>query len=415
MGNGVRGHVKALRTVAKLVGMLLAWAIGCAGSSSGPIYGTIASRPENAATAYAAGLRAVTYEVYWDRLQPERDRFSDQQFEQARRDLAAFREAGMQIVLSLGVQYPPGWAFDTPHSRYVNQYGEPYVGDEPGANGLNAVFSQQVRDLQAAYVARAFAELGDDFYALRLGWGYYGELSFPSHQYGDRINTYWGFDDLALGKAEGLAVTLLPNPVPDWKPGEPSADHAAAKQFSAWYLDAMTDYQNWQIATVREHYDGRLAVLYPSWGLRPGQLEAATGKELSGFTAAEQNGEIQRGHDFARHVAALPGRERRNAGIVVYTTWLDASPTFGDDASSDPTVWSPVHYLAQLAVEHRPTLEVWGENTGWGAAEAMQLCFDRATAYGLTGLFWAFEEQLYDGGGDYASLHDYSQQIRAAD
>ncbi len=415
MGHLVRGHAGIHRSGTLVVGLLLLCIVGCAGSSGEPIYGTIASRPGNAGAVYAAGLRAVTYEVYWDRLQPEPDRFDDGQFEQARRDLAAFREAGVQIVLSLGVQYPPGWAFDTPHSRYVNQYGEAFVAGEPGANGLNAVFSQPVRDLQAAYVARAFTELGDDFYAVRLGWGHYGELSFPSHQYGDRINTYWGFDDLALGKAEGLAVTLSPNPVPDWKPGEPSADHAAAHQFATWYLDAMTNYQNWQIATVREHFGGRIAVLYPSWGLRPGQLEVAIAKDLSGFTAAEQNGEIQRGHDFARHVAALPGDARRSDGIVVYTTWLDASPTFGDDTSSDPASWSPVHYLAQHAADHKPALEIWGENTGWGSVKAMQLCFDRVRTYGLTGLFWAFEEQLFDSASDYASLDDYAVQIGAAD
>jgi hypothetical protein len=402
--------VKALQTVALLVGILLLWATGCTWSSSGPIYGTVASRPGNAVAGYAAGLRAVTYEVYWDRLQPARDRFDTGQFEQARRDLATFREAGMQIVLSLGMQYPPGWAFDTPHGRYVNQYREPYVGDEPGANGLNAVFSQQVRDLQAAYVARAFTELGDDFYAVRLGWGYYGELSYPSHQYNNRINTYWGFDALALGKAEGLAVTLSPNPVPDWKPGDPSADHAAARQFAGWYLGAMTDYQNWQIATVREHYRGRLAVLYPSWGLRPGQLDAAIAKDLSGFTSAEQNGETQRGHDFARHVAGLSDPK-----VVVYTTWLDASPAFGNDTGDDPTGWSPAHYLAWLAGNHRPALEVWGENTGWGSAEAMQLCFERVAAFGLTGLYWAFEEQLYDSTADYASIDDYEALVEAID
>lgn len=400
------------RSLFVLAATALALVAGCAGRAVEPVFGTVASSPERAAAGYAAGLRAVTYEVFWDRLQPARDGFDEVQFEKARQDIAAYREVGMEVVLSLGVQYPPPWAFEVPNGRYVNQHGEVYADSEPGANGLNAVFNQEVRDLQSDYVARAFEELGDDFYAVRLGWGYYGELSYPSHSYNDRPNVYWGFDDVALGKAGSLPTTLSPNPVPDWKPGDPSPDHGAARQFADWYLDAMTDYQNWQIATVREHYDGRLAVLYPSWGLRPGQLDAAVDRDLSGFTSPELNGEVQRGHDFSRHVDGLPDREVRTSRVVVYTTWLDASPEFGDDGGQDPVGWSPVHFLASLAEERGQALEVWGENTGWGSVDEMALCFDRLDTYALSGLFWAFEEQLY-GGGTYATLDDYAALIAA--
>ena len=393
-----------------LLGIVALVAAACGGSAGSVAYGTVAGRPENAAALYAAGLRAVTYEVYWDRIQPARDTFDEAQLEQARRDLATFHEAGMEVVLSLGIQYPPAWAFEVPHSRYVNQYGEAYVGDGPGANGLNAVFNQEIRDLQAAYVARVLEALGRDAYAVRLGWCYYGELSYPIHHYGDRVNVYWGYDDLALGRAAGLATTLSPNPVPDWQPGESSADHTAAGQFATWYLDAMTDYQTWQIATVRAHYDGRPAVLYPSWGVRPGQLDAAIARDLSGFTPAEQNGEIQRGHDFARHVASVA-----DSGVVVYTTWLDAPPSLVDDLGEDRAVWSPAHFLSQLAREHALGLEVWGENTGWGTPEQMRLSFERVQALGLTGLFWAFEGQLLDPGGRWATLEDYEALIEAFD
>jgi len=163
---------------------------------------------------------------------------------------------------------------------------------------------------------------------------------------------------------------------------------------------------------VREHYGGRLAVLYPSWGLRTGQLDAAVEKDLSGFTSPELNGEIQRGHDFARHIAGLPDREVRTSRVVVYTTWLDASPEFGDDGGQNQSSWSPVHFLAVPAEERGRALGVWGENTGWGSIDEMTLCFDRLDTYALSSFFWAFEEQLYDGGG-YAALGDYAELIAA--
>ncbi len=77
-----------------------------------------------------------------------------------------------------------------------------------------------------------------------------------------------------------------------------------------------------------------------------------------------------------------------------------------------PVGWSPVHFLASLAEERGQALEVWGENTGWGSVDEMALCFDRLDTYALSGLFWAFEEQLY-GGGTYATLDDYAALIAA--
>ncbi len=77
-----------LARICLLLGTVVLVAAACAGDTGGVLYGTVASRPENAAALHAAGLQAVTYEVYWDRLQPARDAYDEAQLERARLDLA---------------------------------------------------------------------------------------------------------------------------------------------------------------------------------------------------------------------------------------------------------------------------------------------------------------------------------------
>jgi len=130
------------------------------------------------------------------------------------------REAGLLPVLDMGVQYPPAWVRQLPGAQFVNQFGQVYDQRSPGANGVNAVFSQAVRERQAAYAARLFRDLGDDFFAVRLGWGYYGELQYPMHKYEGKTNCYWAYDELAQG----------PGPACPWRPVVPGARLEARRE-----------------------------------------------------------------------------------------------------------------------------------------------------------------------------------------
>ena len=242
---------------------------------------------------------------------------------------------------------------------------------------------------------------------MRLGWGHYGELNYPFHEYGGHLNCYWAYDDIAQGKAAGLPDGLKPCPTPGWLPGAPRAEHGDASRFVNWYLDCMADYQNWQVHTVRKYFAGRLAMLYPSWGIRPGRLESAIAGDLSGGTQAERTGEIERGYDFARLVSRID-----DPNVVVYSTWLDAN--VGNDDAPNQEHWNPMHYLATLARAHGPALAVWGENTGSNDRDAMRRCFERIRLYNMIGMNWAFEPQLYDSGGKYATLADYRGMIDRA-
>jgi hypothetical protein len=252
-----------------------------------------------------------------------------------------------------------------PGALYVNQYGDAFETTAPGMKSLNSVFNTIARSRQARYLEQVFRNLGTDWFAVRLGGGWFGELNYPPHEYRGRKNCYWAYDEAAQAQC----------PVPGWRPGEPK--HAAA--FLDWYLESLRQYHDWQIATARRWYRGKLMMLYPSWGIRSGQIETAVAGNLAGTTSVERNGEIQRGFDWARCIAGI-----RDPMVIVHTTWLDAP---GND--------NPIHFLSALARPHG--LKVSGENTGGGDLATLRLCLDRARRYDCVAFFWAFEKQLFDG------------------
>jgi hypothetical protein len=384
--------------------LLIFLTVSCASSRAERCdFGTLQSDPIHAESNVGAGLRLATVSLFWERIEPMRDQFSASQFDAARARIAAFRAAGQQVVIDLGMQYPPAWIFEIPDSSYLNQYGDRFDDVQPGMHVPNFVFNAAVRDRLGRYIEAVFKNLGTEFYAVRLGGGWFGELNFPPAVFKTRTNCYWAFDPIAQGNERGLPHDLAPCPVKGWQPGNASENHTSACRFIGWYLGALHNYHDWQITTVRRFYNGRLMMMYPSWGIRPGQLDAAILTDLAGGTSPEKNGELQRGYDFARFIAGI-----RDQDVVVHCTWLDGP---GNDASQNPQDWSPARFLSSLAQAHRPVLRLSGENTGGGGLEAIQRCLRRARDFHFSAFFYAFEPQLFDGVPP--ELADFAQAIEA--
>ena len=125
------------------------------------------------------------------------------------------------------------------------------------------------------------ATFGKDFEAVRLGWGYYGELNLPDRKFNGKENCYWAYDDIAQGKQPGLPTGMAACPVPGWKPGDASADHESAQVRELVHglpqeLPRLADRDG------AEALSRPLAMMYPSWGIRPGQLDAAIEHDLDG-------------------------------------------------------------------------------------------------------------------------------------
>jgi hypothetical protein len=166
--------------------------------------------------------------------------------------------------------------------------------------------------------------------------------------------------------------------------------------FLRWYFSSLMDYQTALVCTIQEAFpEAAVHVLYPSWGVRPGQAEAAIQARLSGTTVADENRTLQQGLDWAAQVAALP------AGAVVCTTWLEA-PQQG----SGPVDESPAAYLTRLA---RPRgLQVAAHRLGQCDTAALATCLDRVRRLGLSGMVWESERDLHSADAGRAT-----QELRA--
>jgi hypothetical protein len=366
------------------------------------LYGDLGSDGSHLNDNYSAGMRVALLGIGWDQYEPKNGGYNQAYISELRNKIKTMRQAGMMVMLDFGMQYPPKWVFDLPNSHFQDQYGDKFVYAASGDNGVNAVFNQVLRDIQRRYVDRVFDDLGTQFVAVRLGWGKYGELCFPVDQYMGHQNCYWAFDPIAQGMQPRLPPGILPCPARGWMPGAPSPNHRDSSAFLNWYLNSLKNYHDWQIRTVSEVYHGKLAMLYPSWGIRPGQVEAAIDDDLDGSSIAEKGGDTQRAVDYARLINGIA-----NPNVIVYCTWIDA-PTQSDN-TDDRGGWSPVHYLAALAAANPNHLAVWGENTGSNDDAAMVRCFERIKAYHLLGIMWAFENQLYDANGRYATEAQYAE------
>jgi hypothetical protein len=338
-----------------------------------------------------AGLSLATLELSWDSYQPGPGRFDEGYAAQQRQKADALRSAGLGVVLDVGLQYAPSWLFARdPNAYYVNQYGDRYDSGPRGAQVGNGVFDPLVRQAQSDYIARVASDLGGSFVAIRVGGGWFGEAHYPPADYRGHSNSYWAYD----------ANAVAGSPVRGWRPGQPSVEQAQA--FWSYYTGKLSDYLQWQVSTYRSHFpSSSLEILYPGWGVRPGEAAVAVAGLLNGRTPSEANGEMQQGNDYAATLSAL-----RDPGLIPYSTWLEAP-----DKGPTPQTVSPIRYLQELAAPRG--LQIAGENSDGGRSEAsMRLCIQRVrTIPGMLGMMWLAEPDLVQGG--QRALGTYGQLIRS--
>ncbi len=379
-------------------------------------YGTLMSDTTKTANQVANGIKCVSLTVSWNSFEPTEGVVSENYAQGIEQKIASFKKDSALIVLDFGLHYPPAWMTSLQNCRYINQFGDAYVlTDQPGRNVVNGVFNRVVREKMATYIGRVFERFGaENFFAVRVGGGYWAELHYPDSEFNGKKQCFWGYDDIATGKVTGmLPEGVTPNPVPDWKPGETSPNNESARQFINWYISSLSNYQNFQIATIRQYFDGLLNILYADWGVRPGQIEDAIKTNLDGTAFADFYGQLSKGQAPQQHIEALP----YDTNLVAYTTSFNAihpwsnTENFVNENSKDPKDWSPVHFLSWCAENHNPKLKVWGENSGNNPYMQMKLIFNRIAAFNVMGVMWAFETSLYSGKAEQAQLADFISLI----
>jgi hypothetical protein len=338
-----------------------------------------------------AGLAVLSLELAWDRYEPRQGEYDMAYVSEQQRKLQSFCRAGFSVILSAGIHYAPAWVFRvSPHAHYVNQYGDRYQPSQSQDRVPNGVFDPAVRQAQAAYVARIRTDFCDCFYAVRVGGGQGGEVTYPPGEYNHHVNSYWVYDRNAQANT----------PVPGWVPGHLSVERA--RQFWTYYIGKLLGYQNWLIATYRRHFSGWLQVLYPGWGLRAGQADLATSHLLSGKTAAEETGLTNVATELTVLVNGITDMH-----VMAYSTAMEEL-----DRGSTPLTQSPMRHIHELASARG--IAAAGENSRTGqSVEVMRDCVRRVRTMPLMGMMWLAEPDLISAKPPAATLANYGSLIGA--
>ena len=348
-----------------------------ASATTSTAVGLLAPTDAQASALQGSTVTRVTVSAGWDQLEPSNGSYNTTLLAALAARIQSLRNAGFQVVLDLGLQYPPSWVFALPgQTRFVDQYGDTWQAglseDVP-----NAVFNQAVRAAEADYLTHLGAALGTaNLAAIRVGGLLSGELRYPNASYAGHSDLIWDYDDAAQANA----------PYPGWRPGSGTATQIRASL--DYYFASLTNYESWLMSSVGAAFSGvDQQVMLPGWGLRPGMVDDAVSTGMQNRSLAEVNGLISSGLDWADQVAAI-----RDSGqaATVYTTWLDAPAQ-----SSTIQGVAPVDYLATLAGKYG--LPLAGENTGGGGTSALATCVSRARADHLTSFMYMAGDLIADG------------------
>jgi hypothetical protein len=203
------------------------------------------------------------------------------------------------------------------------------------------------------------------------------------------------FDDLQLKRAG--------------ETNQQSRDIDVPLNFYDWYVQTLTNYQNWQISEIRKAYQGQLDIVYAGKGIRRNQVVDALSNDLRGDGWSEKNSGLYAAADYARHVDELINYKN----LALFVTGVEVPPANQvNDRSPYPGEWSAARWMAQIARNHG--LRIWGENAGHDDKYEMSLAIQRMHENGFIGILWAFESELYaaPNPNNYATIDDYESFIR---
>jgi hypothetical protein len=365
-------------------------------SASGPVWGTLGSQPNDAATENKAGVKMAMFDFNWSSFEPAEGQFSASYVSWMRGELASFRAAGQKITLGLGTQDTPAWVFSLANATYVDQLGD--VSTE-----ADWVYSAAVRAAALVYFEQIAADFPlTDFWAIRLTSGSDREMLYPGG------GTYWAFSPSALD-GTGLPAGMTKNPDPAWKPGHSGLSAAQLTTWVNWYVGGLDNVTNWQMTSLSDlGFTGYYETVTPGDGTRPDGLALTEKANLS------NDGTTGVGAVWNLYYAQLPDKVH----VIAYVSSV-ADQSGGNDScqTSDDTLpltdtamdpWSATRWISRIAAADG--LLVGGENPGYGLSSSLNSFYTDTSSAGMMAsairqagtcgfkvFYWADDIYLWDG------------------
>jgi len=367
-----------------------------AAPAPGPLWGTLDTQTNTAATEDQAGVTMAMFEFNWASFEPSNGQFSASYLATMRSELAAYQAAGQHVTLGLGTQNAPSWVFSLANSTYVDQGGN--VSTE-----ADWIFSAAVRSAALVYFNKIAADFPlTDFWAIRITSGGDPEMLYPGG------GTYWAFNPSAL-TGKGLPAGMKANPFPSWKPGTAGLTPAQITTWVNWYIGGLDNVTNWQMTTLSGlGFTGYYETVTPGSGTRPDDLTQTEQANLS------NDGTTGVGAVWNLYYAMLPNK----VNVVAYISSV-ADQSGGNDScqASDASLpltdnamdsWSATRWISRIAVAN--SLLVGGENPGYGLPPSLDSFYTDTSSTGMMAdairmakscnfmiFYWAHDIHLWDG------------------
>ena len=311
------------------------------GSSGGtaaahrPAFGVLSSTcdADRLAAERKAGLTAVAVTAEWSKFEPSPGAVDDAYAQALRARVDRCRNAGMTVLLGLGIQYPPQWVRGLDSGTFLNQNGDPSPASEP-----NIIFSGAVRAAAADYFRKLAAVVDlSSVSAIRIGTSDSGEQGFPESL---GKNYFWAFDRAAqtgIGIASGMART----PLEGWTPGQPTwngrpVGKAEVAAWYSWYAEASTSAVIWQMEQLdAAGFRGDYHLPTSGKGVSAKEVDKAAGALLA--KPVDGDGALSRGLEYPVQFSTLAKTQQRygRARVVIDVTSIDDSSAVAGRQSSD--------------------------------------------------------------------------------
>ncbi|MFF0904421.1 UNVERIFIED_CONTAM: hypothetical protein RF653_12160 [Kocuria sp. CPCC 205316] len=387
-----------------------------------------------------AGVELAQMDVLWDQLEPIPGQVDREYADDLAAAITTCQDAGIKVILGLGLQYAPEWVRDLPNGTYWNQAGDPHTGQVP-----NIVFSKYVRqafEQHAANVLRIAPPAS--IHAIRLGTSEGGELGYPlgKKRAEHSVPNFWAFNE-ANPAVNNVPPDVGQAPLPGWRPGDgtwrgQAVTPAQMRSWFGWYSEAPVAAVLWQANVLRGlGFSGNFHVPLAGGGAYPSQLQKAIASEL--VNIEDPDGSLERGLYYPDQLRALSKGEHKDALIADVTGLDDVTAVQARSRTPATDSCSPVDHLIDLTTN--PDAERWsssrwtianarkfglkviGENPGsphasntGGHSESddLQDQMKHAPRYaaecGLSMFLWAFEDNLFSE-PQHPRLDDYRKSI----
>jgi hypothetical protein len=334
-------------------------------------------------------------ELNWADYEPQQGVFNVNYERDLQQRVQRLRDAGTRVTLGLGLHYTPEWVSHLPNAHFVDQNGD--VSQE-----IDFTFNSVIRAAADVFLARANDALDfSNFWAIRITSGGRSELVYPSG------GTYWAFGRNAQNGPQ-YPSGLAPNPYPGWRPGDSSLSTSQTRHWLMWYLGALANTAEWQMDTVRSFgFTGYLQTVTPGVGILPDALNQVIATGLPNSLAG--NGAVW------DQIYALLARE---PNVMAYVSSM-ADGSGGNEGcqQGDEQVpltstairsWSATRWISRIARQHN--LPIAGENPGYqtngnhqefyrdsSTVGMLSVTFEQARSCQFLGVYWAHDQDLWDG------------------